>query len=44
MDIPDGLPKWNGLKECSNLVEGGPRQLVEKMAVEKEAVEPHQAI
>lgn len=28
MDIPDGLPKWSGLNDSSDLIEDSPPELV----------------
>lgn len=30
MDIPDGLPKWSGLNDKSDLIEDSPRDAVKK--------------
>ncbi|KAF1986525.1 hypothetical protein K402DRAFT_312185, partial [Aulographum hederae CBS 113979] len=35
-DIPDGLPKWTGLSDESDLVEDSPREVVQKRERQKE--------
>lgn len=30
IDIPDGLPKWTGLNETSDLIEDSPPEMVAK--------------
>lgn len=30
MDIPDGLPKWSGINEDSDLIEDSPPELVKE--------------
>lgn len=36
MDIPDGLPKWSGLSEDSDLIEDSPPELVKKLERKRE--------
>lgn len=36
MDIPDGLPKWTGLNQSSDLIEDSPPELVREMERKKE--------
>jgi hypothetical protein len=31
VDVPDGLPKWTGLKDQSDLIEDSPPELVKEM-------------
>lgn len=37
MDIPDGLPKWTGINNMSDLIEDSPPELVREMERKKEA-------
>ncbi|KAF2841262.1 hypothetical protein M501DRAFT_929855 [Patellaria atrata CBS 101060] len=37
MDIPDGLPKWTGLTEESDLIEDSPPELVRELERKREA-------
>lgn len=37
MDIPDGLPKWDGLSQGSNLIEDSPPELVREYERKREA-------
>lgn len=37
MDIPDGLPKWDGLDRVSNLIEDSPPELVREYEQKREA-------
>lgn len=30
MDIPDGLPKWSGINENSDLIEDSPPEMVKE--------------
>ena len=30
MDIPDGLPKWDGINETSNLIEDSPPEVIKE--------------
>jgi hypothetical protein len=36
MDIPDGLPKWDGLSNESNLIEDSPPDLVREFERKRE--------
>jgi hypothetical protein len=36
MDIPDGLPKWSGLGEQSDLIEDSPPELVRETERKRE--------
>ena len=36
MDIPDGLPKWDGLTQESNLIEDSPPDLVKQYERKRE--------
>lgn len=36
MDIPDGLPKWTGLNETSELIEDSPPEMVRKYERKRE--------
>lgn len=36
MDIPDGLPKWSGLNNSSDLMEDSPPELVKEMERKRE--------
>jgi hypothetical protein len=36
MDIPDGLPKWTGLNNSSDLIEDSPPELVRETERKKE--------
>jgi hypothetical protein len=31
MDIPDGLPKWTGINETSDLIEDSPPEMVKEL-------------
>lgn len=31
MDVPDGLPKWSGINEDSDLIEDSPPEMVKEM-------------
>jgi len=35
IDIPDGLPKWDGINNSSNLIEDSPAELVKEMERKK---------
>lgn len=35
MDIPDGLPKWSGLNNKSDLIEDSPKEVVQKYERER---------
>lgn len=37
MDIPDGLPKWSGLNNESDLIEDSPPELVREFERKREA-------
>ena len=37
IDIPDGLPKWDGLSQESNLIEDSPPDLVRESERKREA-------
>jgi len=37
MDIPDGLPKWSGLSNESDLIEDSPKEAVQEMERKREA-------
>lgn len=37
MDIPDGLPKWTGINDKSDLIEDSPPELVREVERKKEA-------
>lgn len=37
MDIPDGLPKWSGLNDTSDLIEDSPPDLVREIERKREA-------
>lgn len=39
VDIPDGLPKWTGLNDKSDLIEDSPPEAVEKRRREVEEEE-----
>lgn len=43
IDIPDGLPKWTGINETSDLIEDSPPELIKEMERkrQKEQVEKH---
>jgi len=36
MDIPDGLPKWSGINETSDLIEDSPPELVRERERKRE--------
>ena len=36
MDIPDGLPKWTGINDQSDLIEDSPPELVKKLERKRE--------
>ncbi len=35
MDIPDGLPKWSGINETSDLIEDSPPEQVKELERER---------
>ena len=37
MDIPDGLPKWSGLNDTSDLIKDSPPELVRENERKREA-------
>lgn len=37
MDVPDGLPKWSGLNQESDLIEDSPPELVKEFERKREA-------
>ncbi|KAM0135359.1 hypothetical protein ACHAQE_003676 [Botrytis cinerea] len=39
VDIPDGLPKWTGLNDKSDLIEDSPPEAIQKRKREKEEEE-----
>lgn len=36
MDIPDGLPKWSGLSDDSNLIENSPPEKIRELERKRE--------
>lgn len=36
MDVPDGLPKWTGLNQDSDLIEDSPPELVRELERKRE--------
>jgi len=36
MDVPDGLPKWDGLNDESNLIEDSPPELIRELERKRE--------
>jgi hypothetical protein len=43
VDVPDGLPKWTGLNDESDLIEDSPPELIQERAraLEKRTTEEH---
>lgn len=39
VDLPDGLPKWTGLNDKSDLIEDSPPEAIQKRKREKEEEE-----
>jgi hypothetical protein len=36
MDIPDGLPKWSGLNDTSDLIEDSPPEMIREIERKRE--------
>ena len=36
IDVPDGIPKWTGLNQTSDLIEDSPPELVQKISRDRE--------
>jgi len=36
MDVPDGLPKWTGLNDTSELIEDSPPEMVRELERKRE--------
>lgn len=36
MDIPDGLPKWSGLNDQSDLIEDSPPEMIKELERDRE--------
>ena len=39
IDVPDGLPKWSGLSDSSDLIEDSPQEAIDEYKKKKEEKE-----